>query len=285
MVPTTTESFARPALAVALVAATLAIPVEAQPAELRIDGSSAARFEASVIELRNDLPARRREDFDVALAIIWARNNATSDFDGDGDMDLSDMRLLEVYADELLTNIRRGNVVAALEERPGRSDYTAADYYTELDGLNYDEVVELGGLDSAKSYLAAVQELGRGDACSSSRERSAVRLKSCAGSASSQRIGAATGAALNDAIVALNARNYGAARDAIARIFLDRVSSFERGKIEQILHAVSVGEGKYAEAREHLVSAIESGGLTPPEVANALSQIGAIDAALSAGAP
>jgi len=261
------------------------LPVEAQPGGLRIDGSSAARFEASVISLRNELSARRREDFDVALAIIWARNNAGSDFDGDGDMDLSDMRLLEVYADELLTNIRRGNVVAAIEERPGRSGYTATDYFDELDGMSYDEVVELGGLDSAKSYLAAVQDLGQEDACANSRERSAVRIKSCTGSAGTQRIGPATGAALNDAISALNTRNYGAARDAIARVSLDRVSSFERGKVEQVLHAVSVGEGKYAEAREHLVSAIESGGLTAPEVADALSRIGAIDAALSRGAP
>jgi len=55
----------------------------------RIDGASAATFERSVAMLQNDLPARQRDDFDVALAVVWMRAAGldAGDVDGDGDVD------------------------------------------------------------------------------------------------------------------------------------------------------------------------------------------------------
>jgi hypothetical protein len=44
----------------------------------RIDGTSLASFETSVVALQNDLSPRRREEFEVALAVIWIRNTLGS---------------------------------------------------------------------------------------------------------------------------------------------------------------------------------------------------------------
>jgi len=250
----------------------------------RIDGSSLTRFEASVAALQNELRGRRREDFDVALAVIWVSNTVDSDFDDDGDMDLDDMRLLEQDADDLLTNIRRGNVASAIEDRVEIGDeYTAADYFKQLDGLGYDEVVSLAGRPSAESYRAAVRRLGTEAQCGQPDEQSVVRLKRCARSSSAPGggLGRAAGKALNDAFVALNEQKYAEARAAIGKLPLNSLSSYERSKVEEILSAISYGEGKLAEARQHLENALAAGGLTAQETADVLGRIGVIDAKLS----
>lgn len=192
-------------------------PAEAQSAERRIDGTDAARFEASVASLQNGLSARRRENFNVALAMIWARNTVEADFDGDGDMDLDDIRLLDSYADDLLTNIRRGNVVTAIEARAKSGDeYTAKHYFDDLDGLGYDEVVSLAGVSDAESYLAAVARFGGERPCPAG-EQSVIRLKRCDGFASprGQAVGVAAGKAIGAAMLALNEQKYAEARAAI----------------------------------------------------------------------
>jgi len=95
-------------------------------------------------------------------------------------------------------------------------------------------------------------------------------------------ISARTGATLNTAIELLNAKRYDDARAAIGVLRLDRLSPYERGKTEQILFHIANGERKYAEARQHLQNAIESGGLTQQEVTQTLRQIEQIDARLAA---
>ena len=94
-------------------------------------------------------------------------------------------------------------------------------------------------------------------------------------------INAKTGAALNTAIGFLNAERYDDARTAIGSLRLDRLSPYERGKTEQILFHIANSERKYAEARQHLQNAIESGGLTQQEVTQAQRQIEQIDARLA----
>jgi hypothetical protein len=72
---------------------------------MRIDASSEADFTASVSALREKLPEVRRHVLDLALNDIWVR----------------------------------GAQAAAAEQR----DYPASEYFNQLDGLRYKEVVTL----------------------------------------------------------------------------------------------------------------------------------------------
>ena len=84
----------------------------------RVDGSSEARFEFSIAALQNSLPPRRREDFDIALAVIWMSESLGSiglDRDGDGDVDRADSRLLADRTMDLLTDIQRGDLLSSIE--------------------------------------------------------------------------------------------------------------------------------------------------------------------------
>ena len=123
----------------------------------RIDGTSAAAFERSVAMLQNDLPPRRRDDFDVALAVVWMRAVAldAGDVDGDGDTDYFDARAMTDGVAELLAAIQRGDLVSAVERSKGEA--VAAAYFKQLDGLGYDGVVELAGALEAGSYVAGLK--------------------------------------------------------------------------------------------------------------------------------
>ena len=90
-----------------------------------------------------------------------------------------------------------------------------------------------------------------------------------------------TGKALNDAITALNAKNYAEARAVLGKLRLDRLTPNERGKTEQVLFNIAYSEQKYVEAREHLQKAIDSGGLSEQEAAEARRQIQQIDARIA----
>jgi len=120
----------------------------------RVDGTSATTFERSVAVLQNDLPPRKREDFEVALAVTWMRAASldAGDVDGDGDTDYFDARAMADKAGDLLAAIQRGDLVATIED--SKSGAVAAAYFKQLDGMGYDEVVELAGAADSASYVA-----------------------------------------------------------------------------------------------------------------------------------
>ena len=75
--------------------------------------------------------------------------------------------------------------------------------------------------------------------------------------------------ALSAAIDALEREEYGTARALIAAVERQSSSPFERSRLEQILFNVAYREERFEEAHEHLERAIDAGGLTEPEVAQA----------------
>jgi len=86
-------------------------------------------------------------------------------------------------------------------------------------------------------------------------------------------IDAATGKILTEAIDALNAEQYGAAAAAIAKLSMDKLSPYERGRVEQILATIADSQENYPSAQAHLQAAINSGGLNEQEVSQASYQI------------
>jgi hypothetical protein len=140
----------------------------------RIDGTSAATFERSIAMLQNDLPSRHRDDFDVALAVIWTREARLSgDVDGDGDVDYFDARMTADAAGDLLAAIQRGDLVSAVEASKGEA--FAAAYFKRLDNLGYDEVIELAGDLDLERYLAQMKRLRSQAACAQRQRAPEVR--------------------------------------------------------------------------------------------------------------
>src|ERR1700741_5103264 len=83
--------------------------------------------------------------------------------------------------------------------------------------------------------------------------------EAAAAAAAATNIDAQTGKILNEAIELLNMENYAAAGQKIGTLSLDKLSPYERGKVEQILFNIAYSQEKYEEARGHLKSAIDSG--------------------------
>jgi hypothetical protein len=252
-----------------------------------LDGSSPAKLETSAALLQNDLEGRRREELDVALAMIWMNRTANSgDVDGDGDFDVDDIRQLEIDATDLLTEIRRGNLVSAIAEREeADSDYTAADYFAQLHGLGYDEILSLAGRPTQSGYLDAVRQAREQLTCRSqgpafaqgSASRAARRRTTNCGP---RIIGTYTAKALGPAIAAMNEGRYTDARATIAELRLGRLSPYERSWTEQILVSLSEAEGNPVAVREHLLNALAARGLNPDETRMVLDRIRALDARL-----
>jgi len=88
-----------------------------------------------------------------------------------------------------------------------------------------------------------------------------------------QMIDAATGKVLTEAIEALNAEQYDTARQAIAKLNLDKLSPYERSQVEQILAAVEQSQENYPAARQHLAAAIAAGGLNELDISRLHYQI------------
>jgi len=272
--------------------AVAATSAHAQPSSegVRLDGSSRAKLETSAASLRDALSARRREDFDAALAMIWIQRTANDgDLDGDEDLDLDDIRLLEKDASDLLTQIRRGNLVYAIEARATlAAEFKATDYFALIDGLGYDDVVSLAGLARAEDYLEAVRGTRPQPTCfvdssraSGSRIESRNQRRAPNGCANSTaRISPAAGQALNNAIAAFGEQRYADARAALRDSSVR--TPYERSKAEQILYSIAWAEGDHAEAREHMLLALEAGGLNAEETADALQRIRLIESGLSA---
>ena len=91
-------------------------------------------------------------------------------------------------------------------------------------------------------------------------------------SGSAPSIDTATAKALNTAIEALNMEKYAEAQAAIGTLSLDKLSPYERSKVEQILFNISYAEEKYDQARQHLQRSIDAGGLNEQEVSQARYQ-------------
>jgi tetratricopeptide (TPR) repeat protein len=89
---------------------------------------------------------------------------------------------------------------------------------------------------------------------------------------SAPTIDVATGKALNTAIELMNMEKYGEAEATIATLKLDKLSPYERSKVEQILFNISYNQEKYDQARQHLQKAIDAGGLNEQEIQTARYQ-------------
>lgn len=96
------------------------------------------------------------------------------------------------------------------------------------------------------------------------------------GRRSAPTISERTGERLNEAIEFLNADDYASARRVLGEINLDRLSPYERSRVEQIFSGIEYSEGNYSAAREHLQQAINAGGFSDREVSQAKYQIAQI---------
>jgi len=86
-------------------------------------------------------------------------------------------------------------------------------------------------------------------------------------------VDAATGKILTEAIELFNMENYAAAKARLADLRVDRLSPYERGRMEQLLAAIEYAGENYTAAREHLSAAIASGGLNAQEISGARYQL------------
>lgn len=82
-----------------------------------------------------------------------------------------------------------------------------------------------------------------------------------------------TGEKLNEAIEFLNADDNASAKAVLADINLERLSPYERSRVEQIWSGIEYAEGDYAAARQHLSQAIAAGGFNQQEVMQARYQV------------
>lgn len=91
-------------------------------------------------------------------------------------------------------------------------------------------------------------------------------------SSSGPTIDQATGKILNEAIELLNTENYPGAKAKLGELRMDRLSPYERSKVEQILFSIEYAGENYNQARQHLLNAIDAGGLNAQEVEQARYQ-------------
>lgn len=96
------------------------------------------------------------------------------------------------------------------------------------------------------------------------------------GRRSAPTISERTGEKLNEAIEFLNNDDYASARAVLADINLERLSPYERSRVEQIWSGIEYSEGDYGAARQHLQQAINAGGFSEREVSQAKYQIAQI---------
>lgn len=85
-----------------------------------------------------------------------------------------------------------------------------------------------------------------------------------------------TGEQLNEAIEFLNNDDYASAQAVLADINLEKLSPYERSRVEQIWSGIEYAQGNYAAARGHLEQAIAAGGFNENEASQARYQIAQI---------
>ncbi len=231
---------------------------------LRIDGSNPESFQASVASLQNALPASQRADFEAALAVVWLGNTAKGgDVDEDGNVEVEDIQELRADTADLLADIQRGDLVAAIEALDtSGGGYTSADYIEQLGGLGHDEVLELASRPGESP--AEGQALRAYKAQILCRDAwLPLRVQWCS---AFFRSNAATpvpkvpvGETLNKAIEALNAGDTATAETAVGSLNLNQLTPFERGMAEALLFHVTYRQRLYPKARQHLQAAVDSG--------------------------
>ena len=234
---------------------------------LRIDGSTPETFQASVASLQNALSASARDDFETALASIWIGNSTTGDIDKDGFFEVGDVSELRRYSEDLLADIHRGDLVAAIEKLDVSGDeYSTADYFEQLDGLGHEAVLDLAGLtDESPEESQALRAYKAQLLCRDIKdlEFGTVRRAWCDSAFRSKPatpvLSTKVGRTLNKATEALNAGDTDTAEAAIDSLNLDGLTPYERGFAEMLLFDIKYRQRRYAEAREHLQPAVDVG--------------------------
>ena len=91
--------------------------------------------------------------------------------------------------------------------------------------------------------------------------------------APAQNLDAVTARILGEAIELYNMGDFAGARAKLAELNFEKLSPYERARVEQLLAAMAFSEEKYSEAREHLELAIASGGLNTQELSSNRFQV------------
>jgi tetratricopeptide (TPR) repeat protein len=76
----------------------------------------------------------------------------------------------------------------------------------------------------------------------------------------------ATGKIMSEAIEYLNAEDYNNALATLNKLKMDRLSPYERSRVEQIFFQIAYQQEKYEQARQHLLKSIQAGGLNEQEI-------------------
>jgi tetratricopeptide (TPR) repeat protein len=131
-------------------------------------------------------------------------------------------------------------------------------------------------MSSRLAVFAVAFGLALTAAATLAQQSSAQRGGGHGGDAPAPSIDTATAKAINAAIEALNASKFAEAQAAIASLKLDKLSPYERSRVEWVLFSIAYAQEKYAAAREHLESAIKAGGLNEQEISQFRYQIAQI---------
>ena len=123
------------------------------------------------------------------------------------------------------------------------------------------------------SLLAALTSLGVGGLMTDATARAQEQEEERPATRAAPVVDVQTGKALQAAIDFLNAEDYVSAREAVSDLRLDRLSPYERSRVEQVLFSIEFSEENYAAARDHLHEAIAAGGLNEQELSQAKYQV------------
>lgn len=82
-----------------------------------------------------------------------------------------------------------------------------------------------------------------------------------------------TGETLQAAIEFLNTDKFAEARAKLGELNLERLSPYERSRVEQMFFSLDINEENYAGARQHMEAAINSGGMNDQEISTGRYQL------------
>jgi tetratricopeptide (TPR) repeat protein len=102
---------------------------------------------------------------------------------------------------------------------------------------------------------------------------SLAQAKKKAGASTAPAIDPLTGKRINEALEHVNAQRWAQAKAVLGKLNLDRLSPYERSRVEQILGAIDHAQDDYGGARAHFEQAITAGGLNDLEQSQVRFQI------------